>query len=129
MGYVYHILLCEKFKLRNLGASLVRQWLRICKGCQLHPWSGKIPHAMQQQPGSHSCLSPVMQLLQPGCLEPGLCSKRSRCNGKPKNCSVNSSPLWLQLEKAHMQQQWRLTTAKKQINLKKNPTNPKLRNE
>ena len=38
----------SKMKIR---ASLVAQWLRICRQCRGHgfePWSGKIPHAAEQ---------------------------------------------------------------------------------
>ena len=53
---------------KNIGASLVAQWLRFCQPCRGHgfePWSRKIPHAMDQ-------LSPCASTT-----EPALCSPRA----------------------------------------------------
>ena len=41
----------EKKMKKNVGASLVAQWLRVCLPMQGHgfePWSGRIPHAAEQ---------------------------------------------------------------------------------
>ena len=53
-------------------ASLVVQWLRICLQCRGHgfePWSGKIPHAVEQ-------LGPWATTTEPAHLEPVLHNKR-----------------------------------------------------
>ena len=79
------------------------QWLRIhlpMQGTGFEPWSGKIPHATEQlspcatttelcavEPASHNYGAHVPQLLNPTCLEPVLCNKRSHRNERPAHCN------------------------------------------
>ena len=40
-----------RYNRKNLRTFLVAQWIRIClpmQGTGFNPWSGKIPHAMEQ---------------------------------------------------------------------------------
>lgn len=77
------------------------------------PWSRKIPHAAKQLslrttttepvPGAQlQLLSPLLQLLAPMCLEPGL-HKRSHCTENPTP-KLDRAPAHRN-GKAHMQQQ------------------------
>ena len=64
---------------KRLGTTLVAQWLRIACQCRRHrfkPWSGKIPHVVEQ-------LSPCTTATEPVHLEPTLHNKRSHRNEKP----------------------------------------------
>ena len=49
------------------------------------PWSGKIPHASEQQSLRAIITEPVrvLQIWKCACLEPMLCHKRSLCSEKP----------------------------------------------
>ena len=62
---------------RNCMSSAI--WkisLKKCLCVRFKPWSGKIPHAVEQ-------LSPCATTTEPTCLEPVLHNKRSHCNEKP----------------------------------------------
>ena len=64
---------------KNLRASLVAQWLRVCcqcKGRGFEPWSGRIPRATEQ-------LGPWATIAEPARLEPVLRSKRGRDGERP----------------------------------------------
>ena len=67
-----------------------------CRGHRFEPWSGKIPHAVEQlspcaattepmlwSPRTTTTEAHVPQLLQPLHLEPVLRNKRSHCSEKP----------------------------------------------
>ena len=114
-------------------ASLVAQWLRVhlpVQGTQVRALVREDPTchgatklarrnywACALEPASHNYWACVPQLLEPACLEPVLCNKRSHCNEakatpqqeKPLQLSprtaTKSSPRSLQLEKARAQQQ------------------------
>ena len=78
------------FKSTQCGTSLMAQWLRICLPAQWHgfdPWSGKIPHAMEQLSPLSTTTEPTLQSLQatttelthhnywsPHALEPARCN-------------------------------------------------------
>ena len=81
------------------GTSLVVQWLRIqCRGHRFHPWSRKILHATEQL--SLCATTAELKLV---CLEPMLCSKRSR--GSESLCTATeTSPHSPHLEEARVQQ-------------------------
>ena len=83
--------------------SLVSQWLRIhtsglpwwhscwesacqCRGHGFKPWSGKIPHAVEQ-------LGPWATIAEPARLEPVLRNKRGRDNERPTHCDEEWPPL------------------------------------
>ena len=69
-----------------MGTSLVVQWLRIhlaMKGHGFNPWSGKIPHAVEQLSLCKTTTEPILQ--SPGAaaseaLEPRVCAQQQ---GKP----------------------------------------------
>ena len=106
--------------------SLVVQWLRVHLPMQetwFNPWSGKIPHAVEQlslcttstepvhhkywahapqvlspcttstEPVHHKYWARVLQLLKPTCLEPMLCSKRSHCMRNLRTATREQPPL------------------------------------
>ena len=69
------------------------EFTRLCRGQGFRPWSGRIPHAVEQlSPGATST-------------DPVLRNKRSRNSEKPMCTATKSSPHSLQLEKAHAKQQ------------------------
>ena len=113
---------------KDFGASLVVQWLRICLPMQgTWVWSlvwedptcrgatKPVCHnywACSLEPTSHNYWAHVPQLLKPMCLEPLLRNKRSHRMRSP-HTATKSSPLSLQLEKAHAQQRRPNATKKK----------------
>ena len=78
-----------------------------CRGHGFEPWSGRIPHAVEQlgpcatateaalwsprattaEPVCHNYWARVPWLLRPARLEPVLCNKRSHHDGNPAHCS------------------------------------------
>ena len=57
-----------------------------------NPWSGKIPHAAEQQSRGSQLLSLCSGAREPQLLSPYtqslvLCNKRSHCSGKPAHCN------------------------------------------
>ena len=69
------------------------EFTRLCRGQGFCPWSGRIPHAVEQlSPGATST-------------DPVLRNKRSHHSEKPMCTATKSSPHSLQLEKAHSKQQ------------------------
>ena len=74
---------------KKYRASLVVQWLRIClpmQGTRFKPWSGKIPHAVEQ-------LGPWATITEPARLEPVLRNKRGRDNERPAHRDEEWPPL------------------------------------
>ena len=85
------------------GSSLAVQWLRIrlpglpwwrsgwesacqCRGHGFEPWSGKIPHAVEQ-------LGPWATITEPARLEPVLCNKRGHDSERPTHRDEEWPPL------------------------------------
>ena len=58
------------------------------------PWSGKIPHAVEQ-------LGPWATTTEPACLEPVLCNKRGHDNERPAHCDEEWPPLAATGESPH----------------------------
>ena len=57
-----------------------------CRGHGFEPWSGKIPHAVEQ-------LSPCATTTEPACLEPVLRNKRGCDSERPARCDEEWPPL------------------------------------
>ena len=57
-----------------------------CRGHGFEPWSGKIPHAVEQ-------LGPWATTTEPACLEPVLCNKRGRDSERPAHHDEEWPPL------------------------------------
>ena len=76
------------------------QWLRVCRGHGLQPWSGRIPYAAER-------LGPWATMTEPARLEPVLCNKRG------PSTSTKSGPRSPQLEKALAQKRRPNTAIKK----------------
>ena len=69
------------------------------KGCQLDPWSGRIPHAprplslwapttepvLQSLTAASAESVHALQMVKLACLEPVLSNKRNHCNEKPRH--------------------------------------------
>ena len=74
-----------------------------CRGHGFDPWSGKIPHPMEQQ-------SPCAATAEPACLEPMLCTRggtatRSLCTatrGQPQLAATRES-LCVAMKTQHIQ--------------------------
>ena len=88
-------------------ASLVVQWLRVYLAMQVHqfdPWSGKIPHALEQLSLCTTANKPALQSLRatttkPVCLECVLCKRRRYHNKKPIRCNQRQPLLNVTREK------------------------------
>ena len=50
-----------------------------CRGHGFEPWSGKVPHAVEQ-------MGPWATITEPACLEPVLRNKRGRDSERPAHC-------------------------------------------
>ena len=86
----------QAIKTREIGISLVAEWIRIClpmQGTCVDPWPGKIPRAMEK-------LNLWVTTTEP---ESVLCNKRRRGNEKPAHCSEEQPPLLLQKDWAQKQ--------------------------
>ena len=99
--------------------SLVVQWLRIylqCKGHGFDPWSGKIPHALEQVSRSVHHSYEAHMPYSP-------CSATREANAMRNHVpQLESSPSSPQLQKACVQQQRPSAAKKNQLILKKNMT-------
>ena len=69
--------------LKHYTWTSVVPWIRIrlpTQGCGFNPWSGKIPHSLEQ-------LNPHTTTTEPVHLEPVLCNKRSYHSEKSMHCN------------------------------------------
>ena len=99
-----------------------------CRGCRFGPWSGKIPHATEYLSQHATTTDPVLDSLgaetEPKCrnywspcyLEPAPCNKKSHHNEKPRHRNYRAAP---DCHKRKVPKQWRPTTTKNKIKLKK----------
>ena len=65
-----------------------------CRGHRFEPWSGKIPHAVEQ-------LGPWATITEPARLEPVLCNKRGHDSERPAHCDEEWPPLAATRESPH----------------------------
>ena len=83
--------LVSSSKRRELGTSLVAQWLRIrlpVQGTWFRALVREDPTCRRAaKPMCHNYWAHVLQLLKPACLEPVLCNKRNHCNEKHMHCN------------------------------------------
>ena len=81
-------------------------WESACqwRGHGFKPWSGKIPHAVEQ-------LGPWTTTTEPVCLEPVLRNKRGHNSERPTHCNEEWPPLATTRENPHTEK-WGPNTAK-----------------
>ena len=81
------------------------EWIKIHipeQGTRGHPWSRKIPHVVDLLSPSPQLLSSCTAITEsPGALEPTLCNKRSRHNGKFTHHNVEQPLLTTKRESWH----------------------------
>ena len=116
---IHHFLKIRLIKMLILGAFLGVQWYRIrlpIQETRVSPWSGKIPHVMEQLSLWATTTEPGLQSLGAPTAEPTYPRARALKQEKPPQWEAHapqlgSSPCSPQLEN-NFEQQWRPSRAK-----------------